>query len=243
MIFDKLVISVEGKELVLIDGMVLDGGLMLIQDGKGVNSQVNYIVNSFKLQGQDMGSGKFILKVDNVDGQVWYQFSQQYSVQFQVLLVKLELVQNLELYQQVFIEMLFNVLLILFKGNLLVIIFLLSWCNVKGESIFNFLVLLKDLVQVIVLLQILVESLDCVVQFLDGKVVILVDMVMEFMIKIVGLEGYQLVDVVKFVDQQVKGLVVMGQMFCIIIMEDNVISSSLQYVNGQVMLNGQKMLL
>ncbi|MBD4381528.1 DUF945 family protein, partial [Xanthomonas citri pv. citri] len=72
MTLDKLAISVEGKELALIDGMALDGGSTLTQDGKGVNSQVNYTVNSLKLQGQDMGSGKLTLKVDNVDGQAWH---------------------------------------------------------------------------------------------------------------------------------------------------------------------------
>ncbi|MCV5232386.1 DUF945 family protein, partial [Escherichia coli] len=41
--------------------------------------------------------------------------------------------------------------------------------------------------------------------------------------------------------QQVKGLAAMGQMFRITTMEDNAISSSLQYANGQVTLNGQKM--
>jgi uncharacterized protein YdgA (DUF945 family) len=65
-----------------------------------VNSQVNYTVNSLKLQGQDMGSGKLTLKVDNVDGQAWHQFSQQYSAQSQALLAKPELAQNPELYQQ-----------------------------------------------------------------------------------------------------------------------------------------------
>ncbi len=100
MTLDKLAISVEGKELALIDGMALDGGSTLTQDGKGVNSQVNYTVNSLKLQGQDMGSGKLTLKVDNVDGQAWHQFSQQYSAQSQALLAKPELAQNPELYQQ-----------------------------------------------------------------------------------------------------------------------------------------------
>ncbi len=52
MTLDKLAISVEGKELALIDGMALDGGSTLTQDGKGVNSQVNYTVNSLKLQGR-----------------------------------------------------------------------------------------------------------------------------------------------------------------------------------------------
>lgn len=38
MTLDKLAISVEGKELALIDGMALDGGSTLTRDGKGVNS-------------------------------------------------------------------------------------------------------------------------------------------------------------------------------------------------------------
>ncbi len=39
MTLDKLAISVEGKELALIDGMALDGGSTLTRDGKGVNSR------------------------------------------------------------------------------------------------------------------------------------------------------------------------------------------------------------
>ena len=225
----------------IIYGMALDGGSTLTQGGKGVNSQVNYTVNSLKLQGQDMGSGKLTLKVDNVDGQAWHQFSQQYSAQSQALLAKPELAQNPELYQQALTETLFNALPILLKGNPSVTISPLSWRNAKGESTLNLSVLLKDPAQVTAPPQTLAESLDRVVQSLDGKVVIPVDMATEFMTKIAGLEGYQPADAAKLADQQVKGLAAMGQMFRITTMEDNAISSSLQYANGQVTLNGQKM--
>lgn len=241
MTLDKLAISVEGKELALVDGMALDGGSTLTQDGKGVNSQVNYTVNSLKLQGQDMGSGKLTLKVDNVDGQAWHQFSQQYSAQSQALLAKPELAQNPELYQQALTETLFNALPILLKGNPSVTISPLSWRNAKGESTLNLSVLLKDPAQMTTPPQTLADSLDRVVQSLDGKVVIPVDMATELMTKIAGLEGYQPADAAKLADQQVKGLAAMGQMFRITTMEDNAISSSLQYANGQVTLNGQKM--
>ncbi|MDU2480791.1 MAG: YdgA family protein [Klebsiella sp.] len=228
MTLDKLAISVEGNST-------------LTQDGKGVNSQVNYTVNSLKLQGQDMGSGKLTLKVDNVDGQAWHQFSQQYSAQSQALLAKPELAQNPELYQQALTETLFNALPILLKGNPSVTISPLSWRNAKGESTLNLSVLLKDPAQVTTPPQTLADSLDRVVQSLDGKVVIPVDMATELMTKIAGLEGYQPADAAKLADQQVKGLAAMGQMFRITTMEDNAISSSLQYANGQVTLNGQKM--
>ena len=238
---DKLAIGGEGKELALVEGMALDGGSTLTKDGKGVNSQVNYTVNSLKLQGQDMGSGKLTLKVDNVDGQAWHQFSQQYSAQSQALLAKPELAQNPELYQQALTETLFNALPILLKGNPSVTISPLSWRNAKGESSLNLSVLLKDPALVTAPPQTLADSLDRVVQSLDGKVVIPVDMATEFMTKIAGLEGYQPADAAKLADQQVKGLAAMGQMFRITTMEDNAISSSLQYANGQVTLNGQKM--
>lgn len=202
---------------------------------------MNYTVNSLKLQGQDMGSGKLTLKVDNVDGQAWHQFSQQYSAQSQALLAKPELAQNPELYQQALTETLFNALPILLKGNPSVTISPLSWRNAKGESTLNLSVLLKDPAQVTAPPQTLADSLDRVVQSLDGKVVIPVDMATEFMTKIAGLEGYQPADAAKLADQQVKGLAAMGQMFRITTMEDNAISSSLQYANGRVTLNGQKM--
>ncbi len=108
-----------------------------------MNSRVNYTVNSLKLQGQDMGSGKLTLKVDNVDGQAWHQFSQQYSAQSQALLAKPELAQNPELYQQALTETLFNALPILLKGNPSVTISPLSWRNAKGESTLNLSVLLE----------------------------------------------------------------------------------------------------
>jgi uncharacterized protein YdgA (DUF945 family) len=117
----------------------------------------------------------------------------------------------------------------------------LSWRNAKGESTLNLSVLLKDPAQVTAPPQTLADSLDRVVQSLDGKLVIPVDMATEFMTKIAGLEGYQPADAAKLADQQVKGLAAMGQMFRITTMEDNAISSSLQYANGQVTLNGQKM--
>ena len=44
--------------------------------------------NSLKLQNQDMGRGKLTVKLDNLDGQAWHQFSQQYNAQAQALMAK-----------------------------------------------------------------------------------------------------------------------------------------------------------
>ncbi|VDZ79093.1 Putative GTP-binding protein YdgA [Salmonella bongori] len=67
------------------------------------------------------------------------------------------------------------------------------------------------------------------------------DMAVEFMTQIAKLEGYQQDDAEKLAKQQVQGLSAMGQMFRLTTLKDNTIASSLQYANGQVTLNGQKM--
>lgn len=61
------------------------------------------------------------------------------------------------------------------------------------------------------------------------------------MAEVTGLEGYQPANTVKLADQQVKGLVAIGQIFRTTTVEDNAINSSLQYANGQVTLDGQRM--
>jgi uncharacterized protein YdgA (DUF945 family) len=66
-------------------------------------------------------------------------------------------------------------------------------------------------------------------------------MAVEFMTQVAKLEGYQQAEAEKLANQQVKGLAAMGQMFRITTMENNTIGTSLQYANGQVTLNGEKM--
>jgi uncharacterized protein YdgA (DUF945 family) len=114
---EKLSIGVEGKELALLEGMNIDGQSSLTEDGKGINSQLDYTVNSLKLQNQDIGSGKLTVKLANLDGQAWHQFSQQYNAEAQALMANPQLTQNPELYQQALTETFFKALPILLKGN------------------------------------------------------------------------------------------------------------------------------
>lgn len=57
-----MTISVEGKELALLEGMEISGKSDLVNDGKTINSQLDYSLNSLKVQNQDLGSGKLTLK-------------------------------------------------------------------------------------------------------------------------------------------------------------------------------------
>lgn len=241
MTLDKVAIAVEGKELAVMEGTTIDGNADLSKDGKTIDSTLNYTLNSLKLQGQDMGSGKLALKVGQIDGQAWHQFSQQYNGQVQALLGQPDVMQNPEVYQQKVTEAFFGALPLLLKGEPVVTIAPLSWKNGKGETTFNLSLFLKDPSQVTTAPQTLAQEVDRSVKSLDSKLVIPMDMATEFMTQVARLEGYQQADAEKLASQQVKGLAAMGQMFRITTQQDNNIQASLQYANGQVTLNGDKM--
>ena len=76
---------------------------------------------------------------------------------------------------------------------------------------------------------------------LDGKLNINMPMATEAMRHVGLAEGYQGDDAQKLADQQVKGVAAMGQMFRLTQQQDNNIVTSLQYANGQVTMNGDKM--
>lgn len=238
---DKVAIAIEGKEMAVLEGMDLDGKSDIAKDGKTINSQLDYSLKSLKVQSQDLGSGKLSLKIGNIDGQAWHQFSQQYRAQSQALMADKTLMENPELYQQKAMEAFFGNLPLLLKGEPVITVAPLSWKNSKGESTFNLSLFLKDPAATTEAPQTLAQQLDRNVKSLDGKLAVPVDMATELMTQIAKLEGYNEDDAEKLASQQVKGLAAMGQMFRITTLEDNVIGTSLQYANGQVTLNGQKM--
>ena len=238
---EKLAIAVEGKEMAVLEGMDLDGKSDVSKDGKSINTQLDYTLKSLKVQNQDLGTGKLSLKIGNIDGAAWHQFSQKYSKESQALLTDASLQQNPVMYQQQAMAVLFNNLPILLKGEPVITVAPLSWKNSKGETTFNLSLFLKDPSTATAEAQTLAQELDRSVKSLDGKLAIPVDMATEFMTQIAKLEGYGEEDAGKLANQQVKGLAAMGQMFRITTLENNTIGASLQYTNGQVPPNGQKM--
>lgn len=238
---EKLAIAVEGKELAVLEGMNLAAKTDVAADNKTVNSQIDYTLDSLKVQNQNMGSGKLTLKVGQIDGQAWHQFSQRYSEQTKALMAQPEVVSNPELYQQRAAEAFFSSLPLLLKGEPVITVAPLSWKNAKGESAFNLSLFLKDPATATGEPQTLAEEVDRSIKSIDSKLTIPVDMATELMTQVAKIEGYQEADAAKLANQQVKGLAAMGQMFRITTLEDNVIGTSLQYANGQVTLNGQKM--
>ncbi len=238
---EKLAIAVEGKEMGVLEGMDLNGKTDVSKDGKSINTQLDYNLKSLKVQNQDLGTGKLSLKIGNIDGAAWHEFSQKYSKESQALLTDAALKQNPEIYQQQAMAVLFNNLPILLKGDPVITVAPLSWKNSKGETSFNLSLFLKDPSTATGEPQTLAQEVDRTVKSLDSKLTIPMDMATELMTQVAKLEGYGDEDAGKLANQQVKGLAAMGQMFRITKLEDNTISTSLQYANGQVTLNGDKM--
>lgn len=238
---EKFTLSIEGKEMAVVDGLHLDAKSEVAKDNKKIDSEINYVMDALKVQNQNMGSGKLTVKIGGINGQAWHQFSQQYNAQIQALLAEPGIADNPMLYQQKAMEVLMTNIPVLLKGDPVITIAPLSWKNDKGESAFNLSLFLKDPSANTTPATTPEQQLDRVVKSMESKLVIPVDMATEFMTQVARLEGYQDDQAEKLATQQVKGLAAMGQMFRITSMENNSIVSSLQYANGQVTLNGQKM--
>lgn len=69
MTLDKLAISIENKEMAVIEGMNLNGKSEVAKDNKTINSQLDYTIQSLKIQNQEMGSGNLTLKIGQIDGE------------------------------------------------------------------------------------------------------------------------------------------------------------------------------
>lgn len=238
---EKLAVTVEGKEMAVFEGLNINAKSELQEDKKHLSGQIDYTLNSLKVQNKDIGSGKLTIKIGNLDGAAVHEFSQKYNAESQKLLADPNLAQNPEAYQQRIVELFAANLPMLLKGDPVITVAPLSWKNAKGESSFNLSLFLKDPALATGEPTTPEQQLDRVVKSLDSKLVIPVDMATELMTQVAQLEGYQPAEAAKLADQQIKGLAAMGQMFRVTTMEDNKVVSSLQYSNGQVTLNGQKM--
>ena len=238
---DKLDASINGQEGLTLEK--LDGKSSFDnKDGK-IGGQIDYQVDSISLQKQPFGEAKLAMKFAQFDAQAVKTFSDQYNAQMQDLLNQPGVVDDPIRYQASVQTILRNNLPTLLKGSPTVSVAPLSWKNDKGESTFNLNVGFNDPATVTGEPQSLGAAVDRVLKTLDGKLSINMPMATEVMRHVGLAEGYQGDDAQKLADQQVKGLAAMGQMFRLTQQQDDNITTSLQYANGQVTMNGAKMTL
>lgn len=250
MSIEQISIGIDGQELVTLNDMKMAGQTSLSPDGKTINSQADCTISGLKVQNQDFGNGKLTMKLENLDSEAWSEFNQKYNSEVQSLLARSDKAIDPEQYRQELIQAMARTAPILLKGSPTLSIAPLSWRNDKGESTFSLSMKLKDPTQnnstsstatdnsVGANLQMAANSS---IQSVDSKLVIPVDMATALMTKIAGLEGAQPEDAKKQAEQQVNGLAMLGQTFHITTMENNAITSTFHYADGQITLNGQQM--
>ncbi|WP_130834980.1 YdgA family protein [[Erwinia] mediterraneensis] len=238
---DKVNASINGQDALTLHQ--LNGSSSFDnQEGK-IAGQIDYRVEKVQLQGQDFGAAQLVMKLSQFDEQAVKTFSDNYQAQVQNLLNQQGLPDDPIRYQQGIHAILMNNLPVLLKGSPSVTIAPLSWKNDKGESSFNLTANFNDPATVTGEPQSLNAMVDRVLKSLDGKLSINMPMATEVMRHVGLAEGYQDNDAQKLADQQVKGLAAMGQMFRLTRQQDDNIVTSLQYANGQVTMNGDKMAL
>lgn len=236
---DTLAIAIEGNEMARLEGLNLDSDTEVAEDKKHLNNALNLTINSLKIQNQDLGSSKLALKIGQIDGNAWREFSRKYNAQLNALLAQPEVQEDPVAYQENMRQILVSNLPLLLKSEPVVTIAPLSWKNAKGESTLNLSLFLKDGSAAEVNSP--VEELMKNVKSLDGKLVIPQDMATGFMTQIAQLEGYPQDKAEELARKQVEGLAAAGQMFRLLKVDNNNMSINLQYANGQINLNGENM--
>lgn len=238
---DKLAVAIEGNDMLSLEGMNLDGASTLSDDKKSINTVLDYTLNSLKLQNKDIGSGKLALKINNLDGEAWHQFSRGYDALVTQVATQPGMADNPELYRQKLGEALILSLPLLLKGQPEFSIAPLSWKNAKGETTFNLALKLNNRAAATSEPKTLGEDLDRTIKSLDSTLSVSAPMAREFMTQVALLEGFQPEMASKIAAQKVDSLAGMAERFQLARTEGDNIISRLQYANSEVTFNGKKM--
>ncbi|WP_369790765.1 YdgA family protein [Rouxiella sp. WC2420] len=237
---DNINVNIDGKDAAQLVGMKVHSNFN--EEQQNLKGQLDYSVDALKIQGADFGSGKLTVKLDKLNEQALKQFTDTYNQQAMQLMQQADKLTP-EIYQQQAVALLVSNLPILLKGSPSITIDPLSWKNSKGESTFTLKLDLKDPAAGNGQAQTEDQLISQLVNNVDAKLTIPLDMATEMTTQTAKVEGYSGDDAEKLAKQQVQGLAAMGQMFKITTLQDNAITSSFHYADNQVDLNGQKMTL
>jgi len=228
---------IDGKETFLLQGLNINSQSELVNDN--VKGKADYSVDSVKVQGQDFGSSKLSVTVDNLDAQALKTFAEDYD---KTIGKNSTFDITSDRYQEQVAVLAAN-LPTLLKNSPVINISPLSWKNSKGESSFNLQLALRPVdPKVAETLPPDERALQSIAK-LDAKLNIPTAMAVETTRQVAVLQGNKAEEAQKLAEEQVQGLAAMGQMFKIATVKDDAISSSFSYSDNKVDLNGQKMTL
>jgi uncharacterized protein YdgA (DUF945 family) len=234
----QLAVKSDDKQNATINGLKISS--QSSENDKTIASNIIYSFDSLNVLGNDFGSSKLSIKLENLDGQAIKQVSETYHQQF-MNMVRQGNSENLQAEQQILATAIESTLPAFLKANPVISIAPFSWKNAKGESTFNVSVTLKDGYSATTPAKTMDEQLARFVSKIDAKLNIPVDMASEVSTQMAKLQGASGADAEKAAKEQVQALAAMGQMFKVTTLKNEVISSSFHYSDNQVELNGQKM--
>lgn len=238
LVLKQIKVAVDGKDTLLLDGFKLAS--QFGEKGTNLNGQLDYTIDSLKVQNSDFGSGKLSLKIDQLDAKSLKEFADRYNQQAMTMLQQAQTMDPVA-YQQQTTDILLQNLPLLLKGNPSISIAPLSWKNSKGESTFTLNLDLTDPAQAGSPAESPDQQVARSVKKLDATLSIPVAMATETTSQTALLQGYSAEEAQKLAQQQVQGLAAMGQMFKLTTLKDDVIGSNFHYADNQVDLNGNKM--
>lgn len=238
LVLKQIKVAVDGKDTLLLDGFKLAS--QFGEKDSNLNGQIDYTIDSLKVQNSDFGSGKLLLKIDKLDAKSLKEIADRYNQQAMAMLQQAQTMDPVA-YQQQTTDILLQNLPLLLKGNPSISIAPLSWKNSKGESTFTLNLDLTDPAQAGSPAESPDQLIARSVKKIDANLSIPVAMATETTSQTALLQGYSAEESQKLAEQQVQGLAAMGQMFKLTTLKEGVIGSSFHYADNQVDLNGNKM--
>ncbi|WJV55861.1 YdgA family protein [Pectobacteriaceae bacterium CE90] len=234
-------LQVQGGDPVTINNFVVSSHIT--EDQTNIAGQLALGIDSLVLRDQNLGSAKMNISYDRFDGLGVKQFAEDYQKKAEELM---QVDLDPETYQQQIAMLVLQHLPQLLKGNPSIKISPVSWKNAKGESTFTLSLDLTDPLKTDTAPQAQLSDEEAIfrksVKNLDAKLNVPIDMLTELMVQVAPKtssdeEKKQLEAMAR---QQAQLMASLGQMSQVTVTQNNAITSSLQYSDGMVTFNNQK---
>lgn len=217
----------------------------LTEDDKNVAGAVTLSLDALLLKDRDLGSMKFNVNFNQLDGEATQQFAKTYKALSASFLESPSAMDPLR-FQYELAQSVRNALPSLLKGNPTFTIAPLSWKNAKGESTLNVSLDLNNPAQPNALTPPAQSDEEGVIRRAVKRLDVSFNAPMAMLTEgIVQAGGQAQSDqerqqLIASAQEQVKMLASVGEMNQMTVTKDNVITSSLHYADNQIEFNGRK---
>ncbi|MGR6772052.1 YdgA family protein [Pectobacterium brasiliense] len=242
--FKAMTFTVEGGEPVTLNDFSLQSSAT--EDDKNLAGKLAVTLGSLVIGDRNLGSGNVNMSISQLDGAGTKQFFTAYQEKVQKLLQD-PAAMDPDTYQHEIAMSVLQYLPQLLKGNPSIAISPISWKNSKGEGTFTLALDLTDPLQSTdkandATLSDEEKIIRQSVKKLDAKLNVPLDMLAELMVQAgpKPANDEEQKQATEMAQQQAKMMADIGQMNQLSVTKDNAITSSLNYADGQIDFNGNK---